>query len=533
MKTIVGALLLGLPATLLAKSTQELEHEVDEMHKQIATLTAMLDEENHERRLAMTGAQMEAKILVLEGNVTTVATAAADASTAAAAGDAELGAALDSCWLLICGTLVMFMHAGFAMLESGCCRAKNVSNVLLKNLTNLCVGTLAWYICGWAFAYGGPDEDGDGMLDNGFIGTGEFFGMGFTSTDDSGNIAPYEEVGQSKMLGWFFQWAFCTAAATIVSGGVAERVQSPTYGCYAFVMAGFIYPVVVAWTWGYGWIAGFLDVGFMDFAGSGVVHLTGGASAIAGAIILGPRKGRFENPEEFEPHNMPLVVLGTLSLWFGWYGFNCGSTLGMSDAATGAMGAQVAMNTTLSAATGGITAFVVTYIMTKLYDVSAMCNGILAGLVSITAGCGNMDCGSAIFTGMLGSCIFVGSSKLQKKLKIDDPVDASSVHGACGIWGVLACGLFDWGKGLDQVHGWSGFSCMTNEDGTCQTGIWGSFFATQLVMCIVICLWSGGLSGLTFFALMKTGKLRINEEVEDAGMDKAHHSPSKAYSMTA
>lgn len=455
----------------------------------------------------------------------------ATSSTEWAAGDAELGAALDSCWLLLCGALVMFMHAGFAMLETGTCRAKNASNVLMKNLTNVAVGTLAWYFLGWGFAYGGPDEDGDGMLDNGFIGTSQFAANGFMTTDGNGNISPYESVGQSTMLGWFFQWAFCTAAATIVSGGVAERVKSPTYACYSFVMAAFIYPVVVAWTWGYGWIAGFLDVGFMDFAGSGVVHLTGGASAIAGAIVLGPRKGRFENPEEFAPHNMPLVVLGTLSLWFGWYGFNCGSTLGMSDAATGAMAAHVAMNTTLSAATGGITAFIAFYIITKCYDVGAMCNGILAGLVSITAGCGNMDCGSAIFTGCIGALVFTGSSMLQKKLKIDDPVDASSVHGAAGIWGVLACGLFDWGKGLDHVHGWSGFSCMTDDDGNCQTGIWGSFFATQIVMCIAICLWSGGLSGITFFALMKTGQLRVDEETEMQGMDAAHHSPSKAYEL--
>ena len=369
------------------------------------------------------------------------------------------------------------------------------------------------------------------------MGTSQFFAAGFVEADPETGVITgggVSEPGQSLMLGWFFQWAFCTAAATIVSGGVAERVKSPTYAIYSFVMAAFIYPVVVAWTWGYGWIGGgLMDVGYMDFAGSGIVHLTGGAAALAGAAVLGPRKGRFDNPEEFEAHNVPLMVLGTLALWFGWYGFNCGSTLGLSDSASGAMAAQVAMNTTLSAASGGLAAFALTFAITKCYDVGAFCNGILSGLVSITAGCGNVECFPAILMGSIGGCIFVGSSKLQKKLKIDDPVDASSVHGACGIWGVIACGLFDWGKGFDTFHGWSGFSCMTNDDGTCQEGIWGTALVVQIITPLVICLWSGGLSMIAFFALMKTGMLRVNEDVEEKGMDKAHHSPSKAYDISA
>jgi len=487
-------------ATTEALTNVELQHELELLRQQVALLQEGLAESKAERRLQ---------------------------SAAYLEGDAELAAAMDSAWLLICGALVMFMHAGFAMLETGCCRAKNASNVLMKNLTNVCVGTLAWYFFGWGLAYGGPYDD-DGLLENGFIGTKEFAAGGFLSEDDAGNIMP-----TGKMLGWFFQWAFCTAAATIVSGGVAERVKSPTYACYAFVMAGFIYPVVVAWTWGYGWLATVADVGFMDFAGSGVVHLTGGVSALAGTVVLGPRKGRFENPEEFDMHNLPLVVMGTLSLWFGWYGFNCGSTLSMSDAATGALGAQVAMNTTLAAATGGITTFIVMYVITHRYDVGALCNGILAGLVSITAPCGNVESGSAILIGLIGGLVFTGSSLLQKKVKIDDPVDASSVHGACGIWGVLATALFDWGAGFDHYHGWSGFSCMTDEDGACQTGIGGKAIGAQLALIFAVLLWAGLLSGLTFFALMKTGMLRIDEEVEHMGMDQVHHSPPKAYAFAA
>jgi len=436
---------------------------------------------------------------------------------------ASLAGALDSCWLLLCGSLVMFMHAGFAMLETGCCRAKNAQNVLMKNLVNVCVGTLGWWIFGWAFAYGGSDV-------NGFIGTEGFAGSGFNAYQGSA-LGPDLSEGQSIQLSWFFQWAFCTAAATIVSGGVAERVKSPTYAAYAFLMASFIYPVVVAWTWGYGWLSTVLDVGTMDFAGSGIVHLTGGVSALAGTAVLGPRKGRFEKPDEFEAHNLPLVVLGTFALWFGWYGFNPGSTLGMSDKETGALAAQVAMNTTLAAATGGIAVFLIRYGIMKKYDVGGLCNGILAGLVSITAGCGNVESGSAVAIGLIGAFVYQGASMLLVKLKIDDPVDASPVHGACGIWGVLAAGLFDWGEGLDHFNGWSGWTCMQDADGNCQTGIGGTAIAAQLILVLSVIAWAGTLSTIAFFGLKKTGMLRIDEGTELLGMDTKQHSPPKAYSL--
>jgi len=290
--------------------------------------------------------------------------------------------------------------------------------------------------------------------------------------------------------------------------------------------------VVVAWTWGYGWLATVNSVGYMDFAGSGIVHLTGGVSALAGAVVLGPRKGRFDDPEAFEAHSLPLVVLGTLCLWFGWYAFNCGSTLAMSSASTGALGAQVAMNTTVSAAVGGITVFLFRFRLTKKYDVCGLCNGILAGLVSITAGCGNMETGFALLTGLVGGIGYQLSSMLQQRLKIDDPVDASSVHGACGIWGVFACGLFDWGKGMDHYHGWSGFSCMTEtEGGPCREGIVGTAMLAQVTLIFFIITWAGGLSLITFLLLKKSGLLRVDEEAEEMGMDMAHHSPQKAYAL--
>lgn len=442
--------------------------------------------------------------------------------------------AMDSGWLCICGALVMFMHAGFAMLETGCCRAKNASNVLMKNLVNVCVGTIGWWIFGFAFAYGEGIVETEAGKDDGneFIGHSGFVGSGFTKDVSDGAITALPDgATQSKQLAWFFQWAFCTAAATIVSGGVAERVKSPTFGVFAFCMTSFIYPPIVAWTWGYGWLSTIFDIGFMDFAGSGIVHLTGGVAALVGTIILQPRKGRFENPEDFDPHNLPLVVLGTFSLWFGWYGFNPGSTLGMSSKETGALAAHVAMNTTLAAAIGGITVFMIRYALLRKYDVGGLCNGILGGLVSITAGCGNVESGSAVLIGFIGAFVYQGASMLLVKFKIDDPVDASPVHGACGIWGVLAAAIFDWGKGFDIYHGWGGFDCTTDDDGCMSAG--GKPIAANFILIIMVLLWSGTLSGIAFGTLKVLGLLRIDEETEDHGMDHKQHSPPKAYSISA
>jgi len=531
----LALLLAGVPAskadTAEALLEVELQHDVDELRHGVEELRSEIKARRTQSVVYATAADLAAPaVSSLLTDAEAAEVVALAVPEAAKAGDASLGTAMDSAWLLLCGALVMFMHAGFAMLETGCCRAKNASNVLMKNLLNVCVGSLAWYWFGWGFAYGGQkvaEGDRAGKLENRIIGWQEFGGDDFLSNDAAGNIVP----DGPKILSWFFQWAFCTTCATIVSGGVAERVKSHTYAAYAFIMAAFIYPVVVAWTWGYGWTASVFDVGFMDFAGSGVVHLTGGVSALAGTIVLGPRKGRWENPEEFEAHSLPLVVLGTLALWFGWYGFNCGSTLQMHTAATGALGAQVAMNTTLSAATGGITVFVARYFITHMYDVGGLCNGILAGLVSITAGCGNVESGTAILIGLIGGLLYQGSSMLQQRLKIDDPVDASSVHGACGLWGVLACGLFDWGRGFDHYHGWSGFNCMTDDDGNCRTGIGGKAIAAQIVFCLAVITWAGTISGITFFALKKFGHLRIDEETEEMGLDQTHHSPARAYAI--
>ena len=204
----------------------------------------------------------------------------------------------------------------------------------------------------------------------------------------------------------------------------------------------------------------------------------------------------------------------------------------MHDGATGALAAQVAMNTTLAAATGGITVFLLRYVIAKKYDVGGLCNGILAGLVSITAGCGNVECGSAFAIGLVGAFVYQGSSMLLQKLKIDDPVDASPVHGFCGIWGVLAAGFLDWGKGIDQYHGWSGWGCVT-EGTACKTGLGGDAIGAQFALIGMVILWSGSLSTIAFLVLKLTGLLRISEEVEEVGIDCKSHSPAKAYSLSA
>jgi len=355
------------------------------------------------------------------------------------------------------------------------------------------------------------------------------------------------------MLSWFFQWAFCSAAATIVSGGVAERVRFPGYVIYSFLMTAFIYPVVVCWTWGYGWLAGSTEdgyvnkVGYMDFAGSGIVHMTGGVGALVGAICSGARDGRWTTGKDesmtiaerlgmqgdnsqWDAHSVPLQVIGTFILWFGWYGFNCGSTLGLSDAKTGLLAAQVAMNTTIAAAAGGLTVFLAKYALVRKYDVGALCNGILAGLVSITAPCGNVESGFAFLIGILGAFIYFGASALLKVLKIDDPLDAFAVHGACGAWGVFSAAFFDWGLGFDHTHGWSGFDCVRGEDGsTCLDGGNGLMLAANIVEIVCIALWSGGLSFLIFAPLRFSGLLRLDEQTQDLGNDASHHSPRQAY----
>jgi len=440
----------------------------------------------------------------------------------------DIRGAMNHMWLILCGALVMLMQAGFAMLETGACRTKNAQNLLMKNLADLTVGTLCWWSFGWMFAYG-TDED-----PSSFAGSKQYFGDSFFEDVTSDGT----HVPTDLPLGWFFQWAFCGAAATIVSGGVAERINFHAYAIYSVVLTAIIYPIVVYWTWsGSGWLYGgedaITDIGYYDFAGSGIVHMTGGIGALCGAIVLGPRLGRFDagKEDEFAPHNVPLLVLGTFILWFGWYGFNCGSTLGLDSTATGQLAAHVAMNTTIAPATGGITVLLLKFAQLRRYDVGGMCNGILAGLVSITAPCGNVTNWSAFAIAIIGGFIYFGASALLRLAKVDDPLDAFPVHGACGAWGALAAVIFDMGKGFDYFNGWNAFSCELDrtDDTICYSGGWTSAFGAQVVGVICIVLWVGATSLMVMIPLRLLGIMRASDDVQEKGMDEAKHSPSKAY----
>jgi len=312
---------------------------------------------------------------------------------------------------------------------------------------------------------------------------------------------------------------------------------------YSFLMSAVIYPVVVCSTWGYGWLETWVKAedgtpvaGYIDFAGSGVVHLTGGIGALVGAIIVGKRIGRFESDvdqAEFMPHNQALSVLGTFILWFGWYGFNPGSTLGMSDNATAMKAALVAMNTTLSASTGGLTVFTLKYFQNgKKFDLGGFCNGILAGLVSITAPCSNVETGSAFLIGIIGGFVYTGASTLLQKLKIDDPLDAFAVHGASGIWGLFAAALFDFGDGTDKHHGWGGFSAVAwEENGETKYMSTGQAFVANLMEAVFIIAWVGGTTAIIFGLFKALKILRIDGETEQQGMDEAELASPKGYNM--
>jgi len=402
---------------------------------------------------------------------------------------------VDTTWTMVAGILVMFMHAGFAMLEAGTVQAKNTQSILMKNLLIGCVSSICWWLFGFGIAFG---EDKDK-----FIGTNLFVAQNKDFMLQDGTL---------QYVSWFFQWAFCATGGTIVSGAVAERVQLPGFCLFSIVMTTLIYPVVVHWTWGGGWLSeADGDKGlYTDFAGSGIVHLCGGVAALCGAAVIGARAGRWESTWDPEPNSIPLVVLGTFILWFGWYGFNCGSTVSMTGDgnANANTAALVAMTTTLAAGTGGLVTFYIRLAMTRQYDLGGLTNGILAGLVSITAGCDGVYGWAAIVIGFIGAWVYCGSSALVKMLKIDDPLDAFSVHGSCGVWGVIAVALFNAEKGI--FYGGEGA---------------GKLLGWQLCGIITIALWTAGLSLPTFLALRLLGILRMSKEDEDVGGDAHCVSP--------
>ena len=434
---------------------------------------------------------------------------------------AELANGLNHAYMLISAFLVFFMQAGFAMLCAGSVRSKNVMNILIKNVLDACVGCMAFYFFGWGVAYG-VDDDGKASE---FIGAGSFF---LAKNKANGGFTDWK--------GFIFQWAFAAAAATITSGAMAERTQFAAYLGYSFLLTAFVYPVVVHWVWdSNGWMSAWggndsNSLSVIDFAGSGVVHMTGGVAGLMGAIIVGPRTGRFGPDGKAVPmpgHNAALVVLGTFILWVGWYGFNPGSVLAITGTAAVDV-ARCAVTTTLAAASGGIGSMILNYSLYRVWDLVAVCNGCLAGLVSITAGAYVLSPWSAILAGFVGSVVLWGSSKLLLKLKIDDPLEAFPVHGACGAWGVIAVGLFADQKLLGSYMGAASVADQKNYGALLGGG--GKLLGNQILGIVVITLWVGATIGGLFFALKMAGMLRASAEEEAAGLDESKHGGS-AYNM--
>merc|ERR1719461_1038500 len=385
------------------------------------------------------------------------------------------------------------MQLGFAMLEAGSVSRRNVQNILFKNLMDACLGAVIWFSLGFGVAYG---KDGD----NEFAGESMFF-----------------DLPADQHLSFFFQWAFCVTASTIVSGSVAERMKLSSYFIYTFCITAFIYPVVVHWIWdGDGYLSAFngdnggdgAKIPVMDFAGSGVVHMVGGFSGLMGAIFVGPRPGRFEdNGVKYGSHSVPLQLFGTLILWYGWYGFNCGSTLAV-DGFSGVAN-RVAVTTTLGAAAGGCTVGFVTKLLSKKWNITLTCNGILAGLVSITAPCPVVGPGSALAIGAIGGLVYIAASKLFIRLKIDDPLDAAPVHGFCGYWGVVSVAFFATEDNITAAYSehMAGFS-------------FGKRFGYQLAGASIIAAWTLLTSGLMFVMTKMTIGLKTDKGSFDEGLDQ-------------
>lgn len=390
----------------------------------------------------------------------------------------------DVVWTCIAAFMVFFMQAGFAMVESGFTRAKNAVNILMKNLMDFSIGTIGFFVLGFGLMFG---------VSNGFFGTNLFCMSGI------------EDGTQWEWTFLIFQTVFAATAATIVSGAMAERTKFVGYLAFSFFITLFIYPIFGSWAWGSllqggGWLEG---MGFLDFAGSTVVHSVGGWLALAGAIVLGPRIGKYgpdKKPKAIVGHSIPLAGLGVFILWFGWFGFNSGST----TAAGGSIG-YIAVTTNLAAAAGAVGAMIMAWILFKKPDGSMTLNGALAGLVSITAGCDAVSPLGALAIGSAGGVLVVLSVLLiDRILKIDDPVGAVSVHGVCGAWGTIAVGLFATESGLFYGGGASQLVTQFIGVGTC--------FA-----------WAFSTGMILFLVIKKTIGLRVTAEEEIKGLDVGEH----------
>jgi Amt family ammonium transporter len=399
---------------------------------------------------------------------------------------------LDTVWVLIAAMLVFFMQPGFALVEAGFTRSKNTANILMKNFVDFMVGSVLFWMIGFGLMHG---------ANNGFIGGLHLFDWSF--------IGDSNVPAECTLI---FQTVFCATAATIVSGGMAERTKFSMYVLISIIISVLIYPIEGHWTWGGGWLS---ELGFHDFAGSTVVHSCGGVIALAGAMVLGPRIGKYSKTGESRAipgHNLTFGALGVFILWFGWFGFNPGSQLAAEGAENAIAISHVMCTTNMAAATGGLATLFLTWLIFGKPSLSLVCNGILAGLVGITAGCDLVSIGGAAIIGAVCGVAMVGSVALIDKIcKIDDPVGAVSVHGVCGILGTLMTGMFAVDGGLFYGGGWH-------------------FLGVEALGSLVTCAWSFGLGLLTFVILKKVHGIRVAPRVEEEGLDIYEHGET-AYNV--
>ena len=409
----------------------------------------------------------------------------------------EVGISLDTVWMLLAAILVFWMQPGFALCEAGFTRSKNTANILFKNFVDFMLGSVLFFFVGFGFMFG---SDGAG-----FIGAPNWGDLSFYKSD-----LPVEGF-------LMFETVFCATSATIVSGAMAERTKFSMYIVYSFFISLIIYPVEGHWTWGGGWLCNDAAESFMmttfghvfhDFAGSAIVHSVGGVLALIGAIALGPRRGKYDangKSRAIPGHSLILAALGVFILWMGWFGFNPGSQLAATGEVNRIAISHVFLTTNLAAAFGGIATMFVTWMKYGKPSFSLTLNGVLAGLVGITAGCDAVDAWGAIIIGLVCGIVLVYAIEfIDRKLHIDDPVGASSVHGVCGILGTLMTGLFSVSEGLFYGHGWG-------------------FLGAEVFGILIIDLWAAVTGVILFYSIKKIHGLRVSARIEDEGLDIYEH----------
>lgn len=409
----------------------------------------------------------------------------------------EVGISLDTVWMLLAAILVFWMQPGFALCEAGFTRSKNTANILFKNFVDFMLGSVLFFFVGFGFMFG---SDGAG-----FIGAPNWGDLSFYKSD-----LPVEGF-------LMFETVFCATSATIVSGAMAERTKFSMYIVYSFFISLIIYPVEGHWTWGGGWLCNDAAESFMmttfghvfhDFAGSAIVHSVGGVLALIGAIALGPRRGKYDangKSRAIPGHSLILAALGVFILWMGWFGFNPGSQLAATGEVNRIAISHVFLTTNLAAAFGGIATMLVTWMKYGKPSFSLTLNGVLAGLVGITAGCDAVDAWGAIIIGLVcGTVLVYAIEFIDRKLHIDDPVGASSVHGVCGILGTLMTGLFSVSEGLFYGHGWG-------------------FLGAEAFGILIIDLWAAVTGVILFYSIKKIHGLRVSARIEDEGLDIYEH----------